>query len=109
MSLQQGAQAPALGHQLEKTKRKWDVRELTACCGGGELLKQHMPPSAPLLSACELYTLQVFVFNSLSFSFTFLGDFLSSSLCIFPFSFTMSSYPHGSIFLALIFSLAVKI
>lgn len=83
MSLREGAQAPALGHQLEKTNGKWDVRELTACRGSGELLKQHMPPSAPLLSACELYTLQVFVFNSLSFSFTFLGDFLSNAVYVY--------------------------
>lgn len=82
-NLREGAQAPALGHQQEITNGEWDVRELTACCGGAELLKQHMPPSAPLLSACGLYTLQVFVFNSRSFSFTFLGDFLSNAVYVY--------------------------
>lgn len=76
-----------LGRQLEKTNGKWDVREAHCLAwrggGGGELLKQHMPPSAPLLSACGLYTLQVFVFKSRSFSFTFLGDFLSNAVYVY--------------------------
>lgn len=80
-NLWEGSQAPALGHQLEITNGEWDVGELTARRGSAELLKQHMPPSAPLLSACGLYTLQVF--NSRSFSFTFLGDFLSNAVYVY--------------------------
>ena len=58
--------------------------ELAACRGCGELLKQHFPASAPLLSARDLiqpglHTVQIFVFNSRSFSFAFLGDFLSNA------------------------------
>lgn len=82
------ARTLALGHQLEKTNRKWEITELAACCGCSELLKQHFPASAPLLSAQDLiqpglHTVQIFVFNSRSFSFAFLRDFLSNAAYVY--------------------------
>lgn len=82
------AHALAASHQLEKTNRKWEMPALVARRGRGELLKQHFPASAPLLSAQDLiqswlHTVQIFVFNSHSFSFAFLGDFLSNAAYVY--------------------------
>lgn len=68
------------GHQLEKTNGKLESR---ARCGSGKQLKQHFSTCASLFSARDLiqqglHTAQIFVFNSRSFSFCFLGDFLSN-------------------------------
>lgn len=71
-----------------KQIEKWEITELVACRGCGELLKQHFSASAPLLSAqgliqSGLHTVQIFVFNSHSFSLAFLGDFLSNAAYVY--------------------------
>lgn len=72
----------ALGQQLEKTNRKREITELklAACYGCDELLKQHFPASAPLLSAWDLMNQGFTLFRPL---FLILAPSLSPSLGIF--------------------------